>query len=195
MSLIAYHWITLYIEIVLKWVKKSVRGIMNAHVEKTWIFSERNSVPWVGSDSTVLHSCPMKYLPSTKKFVLSTKVGEIVKHKFDDVVTGELLTSDGILWFDMSSFFHELSWESVKNQSPSLYEIVLVYFLSKDMVFAKDAMKGFNLQVLTAEGKEISVSVSSNDGMANFSGWDKFEQVTEVVNDEVESEQEESDVA
>ena len=183
-SLIAVHWITLYIEILLNITKKTVYGIVDAHKPSMWVFPERNSVPWTKKTSGEVknYSYPMTYNPETNTFIMNSRGGDGVKGGFGDVVMAELVNSDRILSFDMSSFFHELSWESVsKTSAPSLYEVVLVYCLTRDLVFTKESMKGFWLEVLTAEGKEIRVSISSEAGMANFSSWDAFGQSEEVA--------------
>ena len=170
-GLITVHWVTMYVEIILQFMRKSVKALSDAHIPSKWLFTERNSIPWSkkNTSETNLSSYPSVYYPDLKKFYIHSRGG--VKGGFNDVVTAELVNSDRTISYDMSSFFHEISWEG---DAPSLYEVVLVYFLSKDTVFPKDSMKGFKLEILTAEAKEVTIKISSVEGMTPFTNWDKF---------------------
>jgi hypothetical protein len=178
-GLIAVHWVTLYLDILLNLAKKTGKAVIEAHKPSRWLFSERNAVPWSKKTAnTNQYSYPIVYYPEETKFSVSVRNGDGVKGSFSDVVTAQLVNSDRILSFDMTSFFHEASWEG---GAPSLYEVVLVYFLSNDTLFVKDSMKGFCLEVFTAEGKEYSINISCNAAVAPFAGWELFDEVTTSV--------------
>jgi len=53
--------------------------------------------------------------------------------------------------------------------------------LSNDTLFVKDSMKGFCLEIFTAEGKEYSINISCNAAVAPFVGWELFDEVTTSV--------------
>jgi len=196
-SLVAFHWVTLYIEILLDLTKKTAYGILDAHRPSTWLFAERNTVPWTKKMSGEVknYSYPMVYYPETNSFILNAKGANGVKGGFGDVVTVELVNSDRILSFDMSSFFHEVSWTGGADLAPSLYELVLVFFLTKDMVFTAESMKGFSLEVLTADAKEYKVLLSSTAALENFKSWEIFGEVPLEQTVPEEEEEEESPVA
>ena len=189
LSFVAVHWITMYFEIILNLIQKSLIGLLDAHRPSTWLFAQRNTVPWSKKMSAEVknYSYPIVYYPETNSFTLNGRGADGVKGKFGDVVTVELVNSDRILSFDMSSFFHEVSWVGGRNLAPSLYEITLVYFLNKNMVFTTESMKGFSLEVLTADGMEYKVALSSNASLENFKGWEIFGSIPEEEDEEADA--------
>ena len=186
LALIAVHWITKYLQNGSEWINKSVTAVKDAHKAPIWIFAERNTIPWIKGNQcnqdniSMNNSYPMTYYPETNKLILNSRTNESDKGTFGDVVTAELVNSDRILCFDMSSFFHEITWNGAKNMAPSLYEVVLLYCLNRNMVFTKDSMKGLVLEVLTAEGKELQINICNSKD--NFAGWEKYEKAVNTVN-------------
>uniref|UniRef100_A0A6C0KPN9 Uncharacterized protein n=1 Tax=viral metagenome TaxID=1070528 RepID=A0A6C0KPN9_9ZZZZ len=200
-GLVAFHWVSLYIEILMDLTKKTAYGILDAHRPSTWLFAERNTVPWIKKMSGEVKnsSYPMVYSPETNSFILNARGAKGtkgtkgangangVKGVFGDVVTVELVNSDRIISFDMSSFFHEVSWSGDADLAPSLYEIVLLFLLTNDILFTVESMKGFSLEVLTADSKEYTVLLNSPAALENFKSWTIF--------GEVPSEEDETPVA
>jgi hypothetical protein len=90
-------------------------------------------------------------------------------------VVASLVNSDKILNYDMSSFFHKISWEAGKWKGPSLYEVVLVFCLKKNLVFTRESMLIFYLDVYTIEGKNYHIKLSDAAAMGDFVSWDAFD--------------------
>jgi len=158
-------------------VKQGIHSVIDANSPRTWLFSQRNTLPWALRDDLRIsnyYMYPMTYNPSSKTFSLYSRNRE-VSYKFGDVVIASLTNSDGILWYDMSSFFHTLSWEAGPDCGPSLYEVVIVFCLAKNLVFTAESMKTFYLDVYTIEGKNYRIKISDLDAMRDFTSWNVFE--------------------
>ena len=162
-SLIGYHWVTLFVENSFIWSIKTVRGIVDAHTPSTWVFTDRNVMPWsVKNDNKY----PFTFIPSESAFRGNCDFSVQAK-KFQDVVTADLYNADNSLRVDMSSFFHTVSWTT---PVPSLYEIVIVYCLMNKMVYSSDVLKGFTLEILTVD-KNLKLKCGSALCMRPFEGW------------------------
>ena len=166
-SLVLYNWVSVKLENGMDWTAKSVKGIMDAHTPSTWVFTQRNTIPWIVKEYALEY--PLTYDPSLMVF---TSIGPTtVSNKFTDVVTAELCNSDGSLKFDMSSFFHNVSWTG--SQAPTLYEVVLVYCLSNKLVYSADTLKAFSLNIFKADSNTVRILLSSPLMKCSFSGWEE----------------------
>ena len=181
-----FHTVSCLFERFYYFTQKTVQAMIDAHSSCTWVFSERNTVPWCLKDSVGMKNYvyPIMYNPLTQLFVLPSRVLEECS-KFDDVVVASLVNSDKILNYDMSSFFHSVSWEAGKGRGPSLYEVVLVFCLSKDLVFTRESMQIFYLDVYTIEGKNYHIKLSEVEALNDFISWNAFNKY--VVEDDVPS--------
>jgi len=164
-GLIAYHWASLAFETSVVFLGKTYKGVMDAHTPSHWIFMERNTVPWSVKEGPFHY--PLTFTPSEMCFK-SNKGSE--KGSFSDVVTVELRNSDKTLVFDLTSFFHQITWYG---DSPSLYEVVLVYCLANNHFYNCESFKAFTLEVMTADSAVVSFHLS--ECMENFKGWVKAE--------------------
>jgi hypothetical protein len=176
-SLIGWHWLTAFYAMGTEFTRKTVRGILDAHSTKHWIFRERNECPWPinkGDDENpvVQFTTLATWVPSHSRLYFK-EGGTHTNHSFHDVVLAELYNRDKSLQYDMSSFFHEFSWRSVE-MSPSLYEVVLLYCLTNKLFFSKLQLSGFTLEVLTAEGETIYQRLDSTRSYSSFDGWASY---------------------
>jgi hypothetical protein len=151
---------------------RSVKGAMDAHKESVWLFTARNSVPWVthGNEYRSI-DYPIIYYPETKRMCMSPHNSSESK-SFGDVVLASMSNSDGYINVEMSSTFHGISWTS--SESPSLYEVALIHCLSHGLVFTEKEIGEFSLDILTADSASVSVRLNSSEAKAPFSGWEAY---------------------
>jgi hypothetical protein len=184
-SLVSWHWITHLWSVVQGYTATTVRGIRNAHIPDQWIFRERNECPWVikeGLDEfqNLLFTNVATWSPCRSRLYFREVSTEfLTNHSFNDVVVAEIYTPDKSLQYDMSSFFHEFSWRSA-SLSPSLYEIVLLFCLTNNLLFSKSQLEEFTLEVMTADGETLQQRLDSPLAMDNFLSWDMYAKQEEV---------------
>jgi hypothetical protein len=145
-------------------VKKAAIAAINTRTPDTWVFLIRNSVPWVVKEPLLnTHS----YSPSTGMFYMisGTALG-----KLDDLVIAEVVDASGILVLDISETLHNLSW----NSAPSLYEMVLVSFLSKDILINQENMNKYTLRVTTIDHANLNICLMHPSVKEEFAGWEAF---------------------
>ena len=162
-SLIGYHWVTLFVENGFIWSIKTIRGVVDAHTPSTWVFTDRNAMPWsVKNDNKYSFT----FIPSESAFRGNCDESTQPK-KFQDIVTADLYNSDNSLRMDMSSFFHNVSWTT---PVPSLYEMVTVYCLMNKLVYSSQVLKGFTLEILTVDNN-VKLKCGGEVCMRPFEGW------------------------
>lgn len=153
-------------------VARSVKGVMDAHKESVWLFTARNSVPWVTHGNGYQNiDYPIVYYPETKRMCISQHNTSESK-SFGDVVLASMSNKDGYINVEMSSTFHRISWTS--SESPSLYEVALIHCLSHGLVFTEKEMDKFSLDILTADSASVRVRLNSSAAKAPFSGWEAY---------------------
>jgi len=158
-SLVAFQWVSAKLEDASVFAVKTVHGALDAHKTTSWVFADRNSIPWSVKDGHLNY--PLVYFPAEMLF----SGGGTQRGKFDNVVMAELRNSDKTLIFDMSAFFHQLSWFG---SAPSLYEVALTFCLTENLVYSKEALGAFTLEATTTDGvKTISLASAKEP----FSGW------------------------
>lgn len=172
-GLVAYHWITWAWETGYAFTHKTVRGAVNAHRGQEFVFLARNSCPWQRhvqeEELGVLRiQYPLVYNVNDCHFEFP--LGEEELCSFASVVTAELVNSDETITFDLSSFFHNVSWDS-GNSAPSLFEVVLTYCLENDLLFTLDKLRAFRLKVFTSDGEHHVVGLDSDVAQNDFLQW------------------------
>lgn len=175
-SLIAYNWLTWAWETGYGLTHKTVRAAINAHRGQEFVFLARNSCPWQRhtqeDELGVLRiQYPLVYNVNDCHFEFP--VGQEGTESFSTVVTAELVNSDETIQFDMSGFFHAVTWDSVG--APSLFEVVLTYCLENDLLFTLDKLRGFRLKVFTSDGEDVVVPLDSDLAQNDFAGWTAVE--------------------
>ena len=153
-------------------VARSVKGALDAHKESVWLFTARNSVPWVthGNEYRSI-DYPIIYYPEKKRMYMSPHNSSESK-SFGDVVLASMSNSDGYINIEISSTFHGISW--ISRESPSLYEVALIHCLSHGLVFTEKEMGRFSLDILTADSASVSVRLDSSEAKAPFIGWEAY---------------------
>ena len=145
-------------------VKKAAIAAINSRTPDTWVFLIRNAVPWAVKENLPnTHS----YSPSTGVF--HTSDTNACK-KLDDLVIAEVLDASGTLVLDISETLHNISWTS----TPSLYEMVLVSFLSKDILINEGDMNTYVLSVTTLDHPDLKISLMHPAVKEEFPGWDVY---------------------
>ena len=146
----------------LKLCKKTVNAIVNSQTPDIWIFPQRNGFPWIRKEAAD-YFC---YYPDILKF------GSIEARKsFDDLVTAEIVDSTGKLLLDCTEFFHNIRW----TDAPSIYEIVLIFLLSNDIIMKDESFVGNSLRVMTLENPDLSIKLNNPKAKEVFSTWTAFE--------------------
>jgi hypothetical protein len=183
-SLVSWHWITLLYANASDFTWKTVRGIRDAHIPENWYFHARNECPWPlkESEPTNNFSAEAMWVPNMQRMYFRENSQSGTTHSFNDVVTAELYNSDKSIQYDLSSFFHTFSWRSVR-AAPSLYEVVLIYCLSNNLLLRKSQLEGFTLEVMTAEGETILLRLHSSHATVSFDTWEMYREVGEVEDD------------
>jgi hypothetical protein len=167
-SLITWYWITWTAESSFTFLRKSVRGIVDAHIEDAWIFLERNSMPWP-TKRMIDQKCELTFYPDRLVFITSGGEGAGErKKKIDDIVTATLLCEEGMI--DLSEFFMEVGWTG-PGSTPSPLECVVCALLTKQKLRPINTILGYTLDVFTADGVDIHCPLNSEWASRPFAGW------------------------
>jgi hypothetical protein len=141
--------------------KKTVNAILNSQTPDVWIFPQRNGFPWIRKDAGD-YFC---YYPDILKF------GTDARKSFDDLVTAEIVDSTGKLLLDCTEFFHNIRW----TDAPSIYELILIFLLSKDIILKDEVFLEHSLRVMTLENPDLSIKLKNPKAKEVFSTWSAFE--------------------
>ena len=141
--------------------KKTVNAIVNSQTPDVWIFPQRNGFPWIRKDAGD-YFC---YYPDILKF------GADARKSFDDLVTAEIVDSTGKLLLDCTEFFHNIRW----TDAPSIYELILIFLLSKDIILKDEVFLEHSLRVMTLENPDLSIKLKNPKAKEVFSTWSAFE--------------------
>jgi hypothetical protein len=160
-GLVAFNSFTTGCEIFYDFTSKSVRGAMDAHVQKVWVFTERNSTPWELTEAEAhTYKYPLVYFPESNKLSgdqLSVLEGGVFS--FDDVAMAEIKSPEGTT-LDLSSTFHNLRWKA--GFTPSLYEVAVIHCLKNKLCFLTGKLGNFTIEILTADAKTITHLLDSS---------------------------------
>lgn len=147
---------------LLKFGNKLTKSILNSQTPDVWIFPQRNAVPWIQKESGKFFC----YYPEILKF------GSLdARNAFDDVVTVELLDATGKLLLDCTEFFHNIRWAD----APSIYEVVLTYLLSKNIIMNEEVFTYNSLRLMTLENPDLLINLNNPKAKVAFSTWSAFE--------------------
>jgi len=151
-------------------------SISDAYREKSWVFASRNCYPVVTSSQWYVSaiwaelllskSKPLIYYPATQNFYHTGNLGK----RSLDIVTAEVSSPLGKL-YDMSSFLYSVTWYS---NPPSIYELVLLFFVHKQVCILTDVLDGYTITVLTSDAEEIVIPLSSPFAKEPFNGFTEY---------------------
>jgi hypothetical protein len=172
-TLVATHFVSDVYNKVAEVAARSVKGALDAHKKSVWLFTARNSVPWVNLGDEFRGAIyPIIYYPETKRMCMSG-ISTTESESFGDVVLANMSNEYSGVNIEMSSTFHGISWTST-GESPSLYEVALIHCLSQGLVFTEKEMGDFSLEILTADSASVHVRLDSSEAKAPFSGWGAY---------------------
>jgi hypothetical protein len=193
-TLIATNFISKSFNSVYDYSSISLQGAMDAHKEKVWVFTSRNSIPWVTLSEEYsydnlreVNKYPIVYYPQKKHMYINP--GNTFETKtFGDVVLANMSKPDGTVKIEMSSTFHNIYWTS-SGDSPSLYEVALIHCLSHKLVFTEKEMVEFTLEFLTADANTVNISMQNAKEV--FSGWESSSETdsefkNSIYNDDIQ---------
>jgi len=158
-----FNMVTDIVNDVYTCVKKATVAVINSQKPDNWVFLIRNAVPWVVKEPLNTHS----YSPSNNIFYNSSG---LEYSKLDDLVIAEVVDASGLIVLDISEILHKISWNSV----PTLYEMVLVSFLSKGILINEEIMNTYMLSVTTLDHPNLSISLIHPAVKDAFAGWDVY---------------------
>jgi hypothetical protein len=163
---IAYNKVTSAAAAAFECSRKTVRGILDAHTESSWVFLQRNTYPLqLKVDYTFTNE--LVYNPELHKFAI---VGMIdTSRNMLNIVTAEVYNSKGMLQFDMSSFLYDVAWTS--SSDTSLLELVLVYALEQGKYIPTDLLKTYTLKILDSSCETHTIILGSQRAMGPAKEW------------------------
>ena len=97
----------------------------------------------------------------------------------DDLVTAEIVDGNGLLVSDATEFFHSIRWGEMV---PSVYEIVLVFFLLRDIILSQDTLSSYVLRVMTIDAESVDVPLNHKMVKQPFTSWNAWLPSTFSVN-------------
>jgi hypothetical protein len=145
----------------LKMGKRAINSILHSQMPDVWIFPQRNGFPLIRKEADD-YFC---YYPDNLKFGINAR------KSFDDLVTAEILDATGKVLLDCTEFFHNIRWAD----APSIYELVLIFLLSKDIIMKDESFLGNSLHVMTLENPDLSIKLNNPKAKEVFSTWSAFE--------------------
>lgn len=144
--------------------KKAVIAGVNSQKPDTWVFLMRNSLPWVVKNFV---ENTYSYSPLAGIFFIGD---EVANKKLDDLVIAEILDSSGTLVLDISETMHKISW----NSAPSLYEMILVSLLTKDILIREEIMRTYNLSITTIDSPDLNIPLTHDLIKEPFTNWSVY---------------------
>lgn len=172
-SFIAAVWLTWFAERSATLSRKTWRGIQDAHTETVWIYTSRNSRPWPCKSEPALTDIFMRYYPEKTEFeVAHTMTHE--RHRINDLVEAVLVSKDGLIRQDMTSFFMDVKW---RGTGPSLYEMVYAFFLEQSWPLSPRMLRSCKLHVETLEHPNLRIILNRGRNpkiLEPFQGWNVF---------------------
>ena len=157
------NFITNLYEKIQAFVSKSWSAASKAHIPDVWVFTHRNATPWQGKEAI---PNTLSFYPEKNQFFKDATS----KKSMDDLVTAEILDASGLLVSDATEFFHNIRWSEI---APSVYEIVLLFFLLQGIVFPKELLTSYALRVMTINAETLDIPLNNSKAWEEFSGWSK----------------------
>lgn len=155
------NFITTLYEKIMSFVSKCMLAVSDAQIPDVWVFTHRNATPWSQKEAI---TNTLSFYPETQRFFKESTT----KKSMDDLVTAELLDSSGILVSDVTEFFHTIRWSSI---APSVYEIVLVFFLLRDILLSQNLLSTYVLRVMTIDAETFDIPLNDTRAKEEFSSW------------------------
>ena len=136
-------------------------AIYDAYQPRVWAFTTRNAYPAIVNSRWSIDSIDT-YSPDTYTFAESTSDSQSI-----DIVIAQVETANKAT-FDMSSFLYSVRWY---DSPPSLYELVILYFLHQKVCLSTDLIDTYKFTALTSDGEDISLELGSAFAKKPFRGW------------------------
>lgn len=155
------NFITNFLEKCKEIVLKSYSAATQAHIPDVWVFTHRNATPLNRKEAI---SNTLSFYPDTKRFFKESTT----RKSMDDLVTAEVLDASGILVTDVTEFFHTIRWSSI---APSVYELVLIFFLLRDIILSQGLISSYVLRVMTIDAQTLDIPLNDARAWHGFSGW------------------------
>lgn len=162
LQLLAFvNFITTFFEKLMSIVSKSWSAVSQAQIPDVWVFTHRNATPLTRKEEI---TNTLSFYPDTQKFFKDSTS----KRSMDDLVTAEVLDASGILVTDVTEFFHTVRWSFI---APSVYELVLIFFLLRDIVLSQTLLSTYVLRVMTIDAETLDIPLHNEKAKEEFSGW------------------------
>ena len=155
------NFITNFFEKCKEIVSKSWSAVTDAHIPDVWVFTHRNATPLNRKEAI---TNILSFYPDTQKFFKESTT----RKSMDDLVTAEVLDASGVLVTDVTEFFHTIRWSSI---APSVYELVLIFFLLRDILLSQSLLTTYVLRVMTIDAETIDIPLNDVRAMDEFSSW------------------------
>jgi len=137
-------------------------AVYDAYQPKSWAFTTRNAYPTIVNSRWSIDPSIDTYSPDTYSFGQSTSDSKSI-----DIVTAQIEAANKTT-FDMSSFLYSVRWY---DSPPSLYELVILYFLHQKICLSTDLIDTYTFTALTSEGEDITIQLGSASAKKPFRGW------------------------
>ena len=155
------NFITNLYEKILGLVLKAWSAAAQSQIPDVWVFTHRNSMPWSRKEAI---TNTLSFYPETHRFFKESDT----KNSMDDLVTAEILDASGILVSDATEFFHNIRWSSL---TPSVYELVLIFFLLRDVLLSEGLLSSYVLRVMTINADTLDIPLLDSRAKKEFSSW------------------------
>ena len=165
-TVVAYNKATSAAAAAFECSRKTVRGIIDAHTESSWVFLERNTYPLQLKGA---YECTneLVYNPELQRFALVDTLD--TSRNMLNSVTAEVYNSQGVLQFDMSSFMYDVVWTTTSKTS--LLELVLVYAVQQGKYIPTAMLKGYTIRILDSSCEIHDVILGSERAMGPANEW------------------------
>jgi len=163
---IAYNKASTFAAAAFDCSRKTVRGIIDAHTESSWVFLERNTYP-LQIKGVYEFTNELVYNPELHRFSRVNTADH--SRNMLNSVTAEVYNNKGMLQFDMSSFCYDVAWSTTSNTS--LLELVLVYALEQGKYIPTDLLKSYTLRILDSSCQTHDILLGSQRAMGPAKEW------------------------
>ena len=180
LQLLAFvNFITNLYEKVMRIVSKCMCAVSDAQIPDVWVFTHRNATPWSRKEAI---TNTLSFYPETQRFFKDSTS----KSSMDDLVTAEVLDASGILVTDVTEFFHTIRWAQI---APSVYELVLIFFLLRDIILSQSLLSTYVLRVMTIDAETLDIPLHDEKAKEEFSGWGTWSSPALVATQQVRQEE------
>jgi len=174
-GVVAYNKASSFATAAFECSRKTVRGIIDAHTESSWVFLQRNAYP-LKLKGPYEFTNELVYNPEVQRFVL-VDIFDTSRNMLNSV-TAEVYNNKGILQFDMSSFMYTVAWTT--SSKTSLLELVLVYSLEEGKYIPTDVLKSYTLRILDSSCETHNILLGSDRAMGPAKEWHSKEKKTSI---------------